>query len=133
MTLLEAYATAQSLPLQVWPARPRSIYPPTGFVDRISERIEYPGVQLVQRSPTVEVVVIHGLFDSADAVAQGDAFVDGFLAYVATQYHAAGANTLVAVVATEDDPNYFSDWILPIEARRNYYATTISLEGFAES
>lgn len=132
VTLLEAYASSASVKLQVYPGRPRSINPPTAFVDRISEGLTYPGVTLTQRVPTVEVVVLHGLFDSKDAVEQGDAFVDGFLMYVATQYHAAGANTLIAGVSTSDDPNYIPDW-LPPQEQRSYYATTISLEGFAES
>lgn len=132
VTLLEAYASAQSIKLQVYSGRPRTIAPPTAFVDRISEGLTYPGVTLHQRTPTVSVVVLHGLFDSKDTVEQGDAFVDGFLEYVATQYHAAGANTLIAGVSTDDDPNYVPDW-LPPERQLSYYATTISLEGFAQS
>lgn len=130
VTLLEAYAQAESIKLQVYPGRPRSIQAPTAFVDSISEGITYPGVSRYQRTPTVNVVVIHGLFDTKDTAAQGDAFVDGFVDYVAGQLHAAGANTVLAIVATEDDPNYIPGWLSP-ELQKSYYATTFSLEGFA--
>ena len=74
--------------------------------------------------------VLHGLFDSKDAADQRDAFVDGFLDWAIDRYHAAGANTLVAVRAVQDLPNYVPDW-LPPEEQRTYYATRLSLEGLA--
>lgn len=130
VNLLEVYATTANIKLQVYPGRPMSIYPPCAFVDSISEGLTYPGVTRVQRVPNVSVVVLHGLFDSKEAATQADAFMDGFIAWVTTQYHAAGANTLIAVVATDDDPNYTADW-MPPEKQRSYYATTITMEGFA--
>lgn len=117
--------------LQVYPGRPRTVAPPTAFVDAIGERIEYTGPQMHQRTITADVLLIHGSFDSAEAASQKDAFVDDFLAYVVPRYHEAGANTLIAVTETEDLPTYVPDWLPPAE-QRTYYATRIVLEGYAE-
>lgn len=126
------YAAAQVPPvsLQWYPGRPRSVNAPCGFVERIIEAIEYPGPVLMRREPVVEVVLLHGLFDSKVAVDQADAFVDGFLAYVAARVHEAGANTTVGVVSVEDDPTYVNDWVRP-EEQRTWYATRIALKGLA--
>lgn len=132
VTLLNAYATTAGITLQVYPGRPRSINPPTAFVDRIHESVVFTGISLRQRTPVVEVIVLHGLFDSKDAADQKDRFIDGFLDYVAGQYHAAGANTLIAGVATDDLPNYVPEWFPP-DQQRVFYGTQISLEGYAES
>lgn len=129
VSLLEAYRTSASLKLQIYPGRPRSLLPPTAFVDRITESRVFTGPTLVQRTPRVDVVVIHGQFDSKDAADQGDAFVDGFLAYADTQYHAASNNSVLGVVETADEPNYVPDW-LPENEQRSYYATVLTLEGF---
>jgi hypothetical protein len=130
VTLLEAYRTAASLKLQVFAARTRSILPPAAFVDRMGATFETIGITLTQTVPTCEVLVLHGLFDSKEAVTQRDAFVDGFASYVQTQYHAAGANTLIAAVRVEDEPDYVADWLVT-EKQGPYYATRITLEGFA--
>jgi hypothetical protein len=130
VTLLSDFREDAGIRLQVYPGRPRSILPPTAFVDRIRESLVYLGPSSIQRTPQVDITVLHGLFDSKDTVDQGDRFVDAFIDWVKTRYHSAGANTLVAVVATEDDPNYVPDW-LPPEEQRSYYATLITLEGFA--
>jgi hypothetical protein len=127
-TMLDDYAATANLKLQVYPGRPRTLYPPTGFVDRISERITFDGIR--QRLVSVEVVVIHGLFDSKDAVEQADVFVDGWVDWTTAQYHAAGANTILEPRGVEDDPNYVPDWLPPTE-QKSYYATVITLEGFA--
>jgi hypothetical protein len=115
--------------LQVYPARPRTIKPPTAFVDGISERLDYTG-QLRQRLVTVDMIIIHGLFDSKEAADQRDIFVDGFADWVWVRIHSAGANTTVGVRETEDLPNYVPDWIAPAE-QRTYYATRIAMEGYA--
>ena len=129
VTMLTEYADSAAIKLQVYRARPASINPPCAFVDSINEDRAFTGL-LVQRTPTVEVVVLHGLFDSGDAVDQGDAFVDGFLAWCDDHYHAAGASTLVGAVSTEDIPSYVPDW-LPPERQRTYYGTQVNLEGLA--
>jgi hypothetical protein len=131
-TLLTDYAASASVRLQVYPARPRSINPPTAFVDIIRESIEYLGPTLRQRRPIADVVVIHGIFDSREAADQKDAFMDGFLDWVNTRYHAAGANTLVAVTDTADEPYYVPEWMAP-EQRLVYFATRITVEGLSLS
>ena len=128
VTLLFDYGAAAGLKLQVYPGRPRSVTPPCAFVDRMTETIDPDN--FLQRSPRVEVLVLHGLFDSADAASQKDDFVDGFVDWVADRFHAAGANTLIAPVAVEDEPNFVTDWMRE-EDQRTYYATRITLEGFA--
>lgn len=130
--LMLGYAAAQTPPikLQWYPGRPRSIHAPCGFVERIVEGINYTGNVLMQRRPTVEIVLLHGLYDSKEAVDQADAFVDGFLAFVAERFDEAGANTTVGVLSVEDDPTYVNDWVRP-EEQRTWFATRIALEGLA--
>jgi hypothetical protein len=130
VAFLTDYAASASVKMQVYPARPRSIAPPTGFVDLIREHIDYVGVTLRQRTPAADVIVVHGIFDSKEAADQKDAFVDGFLDWANTRYHQAGANTLIAVTDTEDLPNYVPEW-MPPEKQLVYYATRITLEGLA--
>src|SRR5678815_4080695 len=125
----EDYAASASLKLQVYPGRPRSIAPPTAFIDRIGETYEYTGPVIVQRVPTVEALLLHGLFDAKDTVDQADVTIEGIVEWARTRFHQAGANTLIAITSTEDDPNYVPDW-LPPEQQRTYFATRITLEGF---
>ena len=126
--LLTDYAATAGVKLQVYPARPRSIAPPTAFVDLIRESIDYIGLR--QRRPVVEMVVIHGIFDSKEAADQKDAFVDGLIDWVTTRYHEAGTNTLIAITATDNLPNYVPEWKPPAE-QLVYYATRITMEGLA--
>ena len=128
VTMLRAYAAAVNVRLQVHPARPRSLAPPTAFVNRISAAINFDGIR--QNLVSVELVVLHGLFDSKDAVEQRDVFVDGFVDWASEQYHAAGANTILEPRAIEDDPSYVPDW-MPLQEQKAYFATLITLEGFA--
>lgn len=132
VTLLTDYAASANVRLQVYPARPRTVNPPTAFVDIIRESISYLGPTLRQRTPIADIVVIHGIFDSKEAADQKDAFIDGFLDWVNTRYHAVGANTLVAVTDTTDEPYYVPEW-LPPEQRLVYYATRITVEGLSLS
>lgn len=128
VTLLKDYGIDRELKLSVYPARPRTIYPPHAFVDRITERVSFLGPVQMQRVPVVECMVIHGLFDSQDAAVQRDAFVDGFLDWCADRFHAAGENTMLGAITVEDDPEWVPTW-QPPEVQRTYYATRISLEG----
>ena len=116
--------------LQVYPARPRSLAPPTAFVDSLSERFDFLGPTLIQRHPRANVIVLHGLFDSKEAADQRDAFVDGFVDWCLTRYHQAGANTTIGLVEVEDIPDYVPDWMPPAE-QKTYYATRFELEGLA--
>jgi hypothetical protein len=132
VSLLSDYAGESGIDLQIYPARPRSINPPTAFVDRIREALQEVGPTGLQRTPTVELVLLHGQFDSKDAVDQADAFVDGFIDFCRTRFHTAGPSTLVALREISDDPTYVPEWQHP-EVQRTYYATLISLEGYAET
>jgi hypothetical protein len=129
VALFLGYAADAGIKLQVYPARPRSINPPTAFVDLIHETITYDGLR--QRNPSAVCIVVHGLFDSADAADQKDAFIDGFLDWVTADIHAAGGNTVIGVTNTEDIPAWQPDW-MPTEQRRTYYATQITLEAHGD-
>jgi len=126
--LLQDFAQDFDIKLQTYRARPRSINPPTAFVDRMRETIVFDGLR--QRTPTVDIVFVWGLFDSGEAVDQRDATIDAFIDWVTDRFHAAGATTALEPRTVEDDPNYVPDW-LPPEQQRTYYSTTLTLEGFA--
>lgn len=130
--LLTDYAADAEIKLQVYPARPRSLFPPSGFVDSVSESIEWTGTGWPTRTVTAEVVIVHGIFDSADASAQRDAFVDGFVYWVADHFDAAGPNTDLKLTAVNDEPAWVPDWN-PANRTTNdpYYATRLTLEGYA--
>jgi hypothetical protein len=133
VSFLTDYKASQSgLKLQIYPARPRSLMPPTAFVDSMRDTITLTGIELHQRRPTVDVIVVHGLFDSLEAVTQRDAFVDGLIAWIIPRYHEAGANTLIAPTEIEDIPAFVNDWMPPSE-QKTFFATRISLEGFAQN
>ena len=131
-SLLSDYATDAGVKMQVYPARPSSLFPPTGFVDRITESDEYVGIVLAQRTIRADVVIVHGMFDSANAADQADAFVDGFFDWVNARVHEAGANTTIGLVSMDDEPGWTPDWTpANTTAPAVYYATRIVLEGFA--
>lgn len=131
VTMLENYKADAEIKLQIYRARPRTIAPPTAFVDSLRESVTFVGPTLMQRLPSVDVLVVHGVFDSGEAADQRDAFVDGFLAWVADNFHAAGGETLVGPSLVEDIPVWVPDWTPPNQEQRAYYATRITLEGFA--
>jgi hypothetical protein len=125
VALLKSYAQAQSLTLNVYPGRPKTITAPHAFVDAMRERVTYDGLR--QRYPSCEIVIAWGLYDSAEAVRQRDAFVDGFLDWFTASPHAANANSVAGVTGIDDLPAYTPDWL---EVRTTYYATQITLEGY---
>jgi hypothetical protein len=130
VTLLTDFADDVGLRLQVYPGRPRSINAPTAFVDSIRETYQYSNVTWRLRTPTLDIIILWGLFDSKEAVDQADQFADAFLDWVTDRFHAAGANTIVGITEIVDDPTYVPDWLPPAE-QRTYFATRISLEGLA--
>lgn len=123
--LLTDFGSEFDLNLQVYPARPRSIKPPCAFVDKIAEAISFDGLR--QRVVSVSVVVLHGLFASADTAAQRDAFIDNFVDWTSDRFHAAGGSTVIEPRTVEDDPAYQAEWT---ERQETYFATIITLEGF---
>ena len=125
--------------MQIYRARPRSVHAPSAFVDTIRSTRVYQGIQLVQETISADVIVLHGPrlpegggFDSGDATDQADRFVDGFAAWVDANVHAIGPNTTIGAMSVEDDPTYVPDWVPPNE-QLSYYATRITLEGYAGS
>lgn len=133
VTLLESFAASTGVKLQTYPGRPASLFPPSAFVDRIGETLEWSGTGWPQRSVRAEVVVVHGVFDSGEAVAQKDDFVDGFVYWIADNFGAAGANTVLSLISVEDEPAWQPDWN-PANLKGAiaiYYATRLTLEGYA--
>jgi hypothetical protein len=130
VTLLTDFAKDVGLKLQIYPGRPRSINAPTAFVDSIRETYQYSNVTWRLRQPTLDIIILWGLFDSKEAVDQADQFADAFLDWVTDRFHAAGANTIVGITEIVDDPTYVPDWQPPAE-QRTYFATRVSLEGLA--
>jgi hypothetical protein len=128
--LITDFAADAGLQVQVWPGRPHAIFPPTAFVDAINEALSDYTTTNRQRRVQVQVLVLHGMYDTADTVAQRDRFVDGFLDWVVDRPHAAGGNTLLEVTTVQDEPSYVPDW-LPSDVPRVYYASRVWLEGFA--
>lgn len=126
-------ATNASVNLQAYPARPMSIYPPTGFIDSMSDETSpFPGAStLYQHTPLIEVVTVWGLFDSKEAADQRDAFVDAYHAWVRARPHEAGARTLIGPRSLNDIPVFNPDWGSEQQRNTSYYATRIVLEGFA--
>ena len=129
--LLDDFKADAGIRLQTYRARPASIHPPTAFIDKMSDRlVDFLSPDIFQHTPGVEIVVLHGLFDSGDAVDQRDRFVDAFVEWVRSRFHAAGANTQHHKTTIDDDPTYVPDW-LPADQQRTYYGTRSSLEGAA--
>ena len=130
VSLLNTHATAASIKLQVYPGRPLTLMPPTAFVDRIDETVNYSAA-LRQRHPVAQVVAIWGTFDSKDAVNQRDAFVDAWLDVVTDDPHEAAANTLVELNQVQDEPVFNPDWGNEAQRQTSYYATRFFVEGLA--
>jgi hypothetical protein len=127
ITMFKAYREDVEISADVYAGRPRTLRPPHGFIDRITEAAVYPAGTLPQRTLRVEFVVVWGLFDSGDAVAQADRFCDGFMEWVTDDVHAAGSNTTIGIVAMEDEPDFVNDW-MPPDAQKVYFASRITLE-----
>lgn len=130
VALLNAYKAAASIDLQVYPGRPLSIHPPTAFVDRIDETINYTAA-LRQRHPVAQLVVVWGLFDSAEAADQRDALVDAFMDTVTDAPHQANANTVLELNQILDEPVFNPDWGNEAQRNTSYYATRFFVEGLA--
>lgn len=131
--LLTDYAAGAGTKLQVYPARPLQLYPPTAFVEGINEDTVFTGPKNRQRTVRAEVLVVHGVFDTKEAADQRDVFVDGFMDYVTDHRDAAGDVTVIGSIATVDVPVYNPDWGSDLQRNTSYYATRIILEGFASA
>lgn len=133
VSMLSACATNASVKLQVYRARPMTLVPPTAFVDTMGDSLnEFPGTStLYQHSPSIELTLVWGLFDSGEAADQRDAFVDAYHAWVRARPHEAGARTLIGPRSLNDIPVFNPDWGNDAQRNTSYYATRIVLEGFA--
>jgi len=129
---LVAFKADSGLNLQIYPGRPRTLVPPSIWQDRRRDTISFRGardVNFMGHVLTTELVALHGLFDSADAVAQRDAFVDAFTSYVRANRDTglAGPNSVLLSMVVDDVPNYVPDWV-PERDQLTYFATLITLE-----
>lgn len=126
VSLLNGYRTANSGSLtQVYGARPKTIAAPSAFVDSISEDIAYTPAGM-QRTPEVVIRMVRGTFASEEVAESTDALVDGFVEYVVTNRHAAGANTLSLITSVEDDDGWVPEWL---PESRPFYTTLVTLSG----
>lgn len=128
VSLLTAYGASVNIKLQVYPGRPRSLYPPTAFVDGITDELNYDGLR--RRTTTAEVIVVHGLYDSEEAAVQKDTFMDSFIDWATDNSDEAGPGTVVEVRRTTDLPDFIPDW-MPPDQQKTYYATRVELEGIS--
>lgn len=133
VTMLTECAANASVAMQVYPGRPMSLYPPTGFVSEMGDDLSpFPGTShLFEHKPGIEVVLVWGTFDSKEAANQRDAFVDAYHEWVRTRPHQAGARTLIGPLSVNDIPVFNPDWGNQQQRETSYYATRIVLEGFA--
>ena len=127
---LTALATTAGINLQVYPGRPMTLYPPTAFVDKIDETVNYTNA-LRQRHPIAQIVALWGIFDSGEAAAQRDAFVDAWLDQVTDHADAANAATLIELNNITDEPAYTPDWGPESQRVMTYYGTRFFVEGLA--
>jgi len=129
--LLTEYKQSAGLNLQIYPGRPMSIFVPSIFRDAQPEDQNAAGERMRQRNIHSQWIAIWGLFDSAEAAEQRDDFIDGFTAYVLDNFHKAHGASELFVGPVIDVPAFQPDW--GSEAQRNmiYYATRITVEGFA--
>lgn len=131
LTLLDGYKAANDGSLKhTFPARPMSIFPPAAFVDAIDEpTIAYTPAG-TQRAPQVRIRLVRGSFSSGDVAEANDELVDGFIAYVLDNFHAAGSNTISVITSVEDEDGWTPDWIpSPDQVPRTYYSTLVTLSG----
>lgn len=130
--LLEAFKADFGTPLQIYRARPRSVRPPTAFVDALEEEDTYYVGMHHDRTVRVAVMVLHGLYDSGEAADNRDAFVDAFFDWVLEHRDQLDPKADIRIRDMVDDPTFVNDWVPPNE-QRTYYGTRITLEGFATS
>lgn len=131
--LLTDCAADAGIKMQIYPGRPKSVMPPTGFVDSLNETSPWLAGDVYQHNTAVVLVLVWGVFDSKEAIDQRDAFVDVFHEWVRTRVHQAGPATTIEKASVVDDPTYTPDW-LPLNnrgERQVFYGTRVTMEGFA--
>ncbi len=129
--MLSDFAQATSMPLQIYPGRPLTVNPPTAYVESIDEDITFSSTgPNRQRKPRLSIRIVWGLFDSAEAVAQRDYFIDNFVDWVTDNPHAAGGSVIFGDMSISDDPNFVADW-MPPERQKSLFASLFTVEGWA--
>lgn len=124
VSLLGGYRTANPGKLsQIYAGRPKSLHPPTAFIDSMPEDITVTNAG-TQRTPSVAIRLVQGYFDDEEHADQQDALVDGLVDYVIDNKHAAGANTLALIESVEDDAGWVPEWI---PNARAYYSSVVTL------
>jgi hypothetical protein len=129
--LLGEYKQSSLPNLAIYPGRPQSIFAPHAFCDAQNEDPLVTTQGTRQRNLHSSWIVVWGYFDSGEAVAQRDAFVDGFTAHVLTGFHKVGGATDLYVGNVQDLPIFQPDWGSDDQRNTVYYATRITVEGFA--
>lgn len=93
----------------VSPVRPKSIASlalPAAYIGSRDESITDRG-QLQERTMSPQIVIVDSVPDNAQAAARADDLVDGLIAYIADNFHAASGFSIVSASAvnqtTEDD------------------------------
>jgi len=129
---LQEFKTDSGLSLQIYRGRPASLQPPAIWQDSRTDTISFRGVRDVNFMGHVmrtQLVALHGLFDSGEAVDQRDAFMDAFASWVRAHRDTglAGPHSVLLSMTMDDVPNYVPDWV-PLDRQLVYYATTITLE-----
>lgn len=128
---LEAFKAAAGINLNIYPGRPSTIHPPHAWIDRRRDEITSTGdsaFNAMNHLVTVEIVVVHGLFDSREAVDQRDAFVDAFNSWLRDNNRLvglAGGNSTLERWSADDVPDFTPNWTRTEVA---YYATQYRLE-----
>lgn len=129
VSALEAYKSAAGVSLNIYRGRPKTISPPHAWIDTRHDDISsIMAGSAMDHTATVEVVVVHGEFDTAEAVNQRDAWVDGFNSYLRDSLRGeglAGGNSVLEKWTVDDTPDYTPTWTV---TERAYYATIYRLE-----
>jgi hypothetical protein len=129
--LLVQYGQSAGLLLDVYPGRPMELRPPHAFREQQPEIQNPLGISNRQRTIRSQWLIVWGLFDSGEAAVNRDDFADGFSALVLANAHKADANTELHVSDIEDIPVWTPDWGSDLQRNTSYYATRITVEGFA--
>lgn len=79
------------------------------------------------RTPEIVIRFVRGTFSRGDVTDANDELIDGFLAYVRDNYHAAGPNTDSTVTSVEDDDGWTPEWMAADSQPIAYYSTLVTI------
>jgi hypothetical protein len=125
LALLNGFRTATGLIRQEYDAIPRSFKAPLGFVGDFAEPAISHTMSLRTRTPQMEIVLVVGVYDNAEAAHLQDQIVQGFMDYVSNRPHQVSGATLIQPISTRD-----TTLTLGVgERAANYRATVVTVEG----